>query len=157
MKKKSQVEGVDGINCSYNLASGIVVVGSGLVGHDRRDCFRLKAGSTLEAQVRARPRFAALAAAAAGEQPATTVADDSEISAAAAPPLPPHQPSQTTSILFGNTRTLPSRQPVGAHSSFAPSLLESDLGRAWEIKTKEQQEAELEARRQREHERIEAQ
>ena len=133
MKNKSQVEVVDGINCSYNLASGIVVVGSGLVGHDRRDCFRLKAGRTLEAQVRARPRFAALAAAAAGEQPATTVADDSEISAAAAPP-PRRRATpaitQTTSVLFGNTRTLPSRQPVGAHNSFAPSLLENDLGRA---------------------------
>ena len=66
MKSKSRVEVVDGVNCSHNLASDIVVVGSGLVGHDQRDCFKLKAGSTLEAQVRARPKFAALAAAAAG-------------------------------------------------------------------------------------------
>ena len=62
-KKKSRVEQVDGVHCSFNFASGLVIVGSGLASHDKRDSFKLKAGSTLEAQVRVRPRFKELAAA----------------------------------------------------------------------------------------------
>ena len=64
-KKKSKVEWVDGVHCSFNLATGNVTVGSGLVGHDQRDCFKLKAGSSLATQVRARTKFKQLTAAAA--------------------------------------------------------------------------------------------
>ena len=56
---------MDGVHCSFNLATGNVTVGSGLVGHDQRDCFKLKAGSSLAMQVRARTKFKQLTAAAA--------------------------------------------------------------------------------------------
>ena len=66
-KKKSRVEHVDGVHCSLNFATGNVIVGTGLVGHDARDQFKLKNGSTLEAQVRARPKFKELLAVAAAK------------------------------------------------------------------------------------------
>ena len=77
---KSRVEHVDGVHCSFNFASRLVIVGTGLVGHDQRDQFKLKSNSTLEAQVRARPKFMELAAAAA------TAAKTSEL------PFEPQQP-----------------------------------------------------------------
>ena len=43
-KKKSRVEHVDGVQCSLNFATGNVIVGTGLVGHDARDQFKLKNG-----------------------------------------------------------------------------------------------------------------
>ena len=76
--KKSRVEWVDGVHCSHNFASGNVIVGTGLVGHDQRDCFRLKANGTLEEQVRARPKFAALASVAAGGAGATGENDEKQ-------------------------------------------------------------------------------
>lgn len=162
--KKSHVEIVDGIRCSHNIASGVVIVGSGLVGHDERDCFKLKAGSTLEEQVRARPRFAKLAAAAAA-----AAAGDSNVLEAPnqESPLPgaamQHEQAQPTTVLFGTTRRAPSQPgvaPAGVSLAFAPHLLESDLGVAWEIKSKEQMEAQRTAEEQRKAaqlERIEAQ
>ena len=50
-KQKAVVGDVDGVPYSHNLSSGLVVVGSGLVSNDRRDTFKIKADSTLEAQV----------------------------------------------------------------------------------------------------------
>ena len=70
-KPKAVVGNVDGVSYSHNLASGIVVVGTGIISNDRRDTFKLKADSTLESQIRARPQFkelAAIACAAAAEQ-----------------------------------------------------------------------------------------
>ena len=79
-KKKSRVEYVESIHCSLNFATGKVIVGTGLVGHNDRDQFKLKSGSTLEAQVRARPKFKELLAAAAAAI------------AAQAEPQPPSEP-----------------------------------------------------------------
>ena len=62
------------MQCSVDLKSRVVTVGSGLVGHEERDRFKLAVGvaldrELLEAQVselaRKRPKFAALAARAA--------------------------------------------------------------------------------------------
>ena len=58
MPPKSKIEHVDGVHCTFNTKSGIVVVGTGLVSNDKRDTFKLKAsGGSLAEQVRARPRF----------------------------------------------------------------------------------------------------
>lgn len=54
---------IDGVPYSHNIATGIVVVGSGLVSNNKRDTFKLKAEGTLEAQLRSRPKFMELAAA----------------------------------------------------------------------------------------------
>ena len=74
-KSKSVAFPVDGVQCSVDLKSRVVTVGSGLVGNDERDRFKLAVGMALEtrellmAQVselaRKRPKFAALAARAA--------------------------------------------------------------------------------------------
>ena len=50
-KMRAVVGVVDGVTYSHNVASGIIVVGSGLISNDRRDTFKLKAGQTLEALV----------------------------------------------------------------------------------------------------------
>ena len=63
---------VDGVPYSHNLASGIVVVGSGLVSNDKRDTFKLNVQGTLEAQLRSRPKFMELAAVAAAVCGAST-------------------------------------------------------------------------------------
>jgi len=108
-KKKSRVEHVDGVHCSLNIASGIVIVGSGIVSNDKRDSFKLKADSPLEDQVRARPKFKELVAAAAAalqppaemqppEPPAPEPQPESEPEAlpppAAADPQPPLSPKR---------------------------------------------------------------
>lgn len=67
-KKKSDVGDVDGVPYILNIASRVVVVGTGLVSNDLRDTFKLKAGSSLEEQARARPKFKALVAAAAAAE-----------------------------------------------------------------------------------------
>eukprot|EP00966_Prymnesium_polylepis_P070513 1638650-Prymnesium_polylepis.1 len=64
-KKKAVVGDVDGVPYSHNLSSALVVVGSRLVSNNRRDTFKIKASSTLEVQVRARPKFKELASIAA--------------------------------------------------------------------------------------------
>ena len=64
-KKKSDVGDVDGVPYILNIASKVIVLGTGLVSNDERDTFKLKATSSLEEQARARPTFKALAAAAA--------------------------------------------------------------------------------------------
>ena len=97
--KKARVAWVDGVHCSHNFASGNVIVGTGLVSHDQRDCFRLKAHSTLEEQVRARPKFVALAAAAAaggatGESLLPGVAAPREQAQPEEPKEPTHQGRQ---------------------------------------------------------------
>ena len=54
------MEHVDGVHCSYNLASRMVVVGTGLVGNKERDNFKLSgeySTAALEEQVRKRPMF----------------------------------------------------------------------------------------------------
>ena len=140
--KKSRVEIVDGVHCSHNFASGNVIVGTGLVGHDQRDCFKLKADSTLEEQVRSRPKFTALAAAAASVAAGESVRAEAPRQEA---PLPGaamlHEPAPPASVLFGTTRQLPSQPPAGVSLALAPHLLESDLVMAWEIKTKAQMQA----------------
>ena len=73
---------VDGVPYRHDLASGIVVVGSGLVSNDRRDTFKLKAGRTLEAQLRERPKFKDLAAAAAAAAGAGEAAGEAADAAA---------------------------------------------------------------------------
>ena len=159
--KKSRVEIVDGVHCSHNFASGNVIVGTGLVGHDQRDCFKLKADSTLEEQVRSRPKFTALAAAAASVAAGESVRAEAPRQEA---PLPGaamlHEPAPPASVLFGTTRQLPSQPPAGVSLALAPHLLESDLVMAWEIKTKAQMQAERAAEEQRkaaQRERIESQ
>ena len=160
--KKSHVETVDGVRCSHNFATGNVIVGSGLVGHDERDCFKLKPGSTLEEQVPARPKFAALAAAAvaaaAGDRNGSKASRQESLCPGAAMP---HEPAQPATVLFGTTRQLPSQpHSAGTSLAFAPRLLESNLGIAWEIKTEAQMQAERAAEEQRkaaQRERIEAQ
>ena len=84
-KAKSQVEHVDGVHCILNLASKVVVVGTGLVANAERDTFKLKASGTLADQVRARPKFALFAAAMAG---AAAAIDDSSTAAEPQPPPP---------------------------------------------------------------------
>ena len=74
-KKKSVAFPVDGVQCSVDLKSRIVIVGSGLVGNDERDAFKLPVTVPLEPheqlkayvseRVRIRPKFAGLAARAA--------------------------------------------------------------------------------------------
>ena len=67
-KTKSQVEHVDGVHCILNIASRMVVVGTGLVANTERDTFKLKASArsgSLAEQVRARPKFARFVHAAA--------------------------------------------------------------------------------------------
>jgi len=63
---------VDGVPYSHNLASGIIVVGSGLVSNDKCDTFKLNAQGKLEAQLRSRPKFMELAAVAAAVCGAST-------------------------------------------------------------------------------------
>jgi hypothetical protein len=158
--KKARVEFVDGVHCSHNLASGIVIVGTGLVSHDKRDCFKLKAGGTLEEQVRARPKFAALAAAAvggdsAGESQQALRQHESPPSQAAAPQ---EQAQPAAGILFGGSRQPPSQRQYGPHA-LMPAKLESDLGVAWDFTTEEREQAKLAAEEQRKEEqrqRIEA-
>ena len=71
-KKKAVAFPVDGVLCSVDLKSRIVKVGSGLVGNDERDAFKLPVAVPLEPheqlkayvseRVRLRPKFAGLAA-----------------------------------------------------------------------------------------------
>ena len=74
-KRKSVVEHVDGVHCSYNLASWMVAVGTGLVGNRERDNFKLSgecSTAALEEQDRKRPmfqHFRLLAGAQISEQP----------------------------------------------------------------------------------------
>jgi hypothetical protein len=161
-KPKAVVGNVDGVPYSHNLASGLVVVGSGLVPNDRRDTFKVKAGNTLELQVRARPKFkelAAAATAAAGAAPPTVETQPSPEGSAPQAPLsqPAQQPAmvqQATavaaragagceagraleaaakkSILFGGMRRQPTQVRNGDHGALRPALLESNLGIAWE-------------------------
>ena len=68
-KQKSVVGDVDGVPYILNLASRVVVLGTGLVSNDQRDTFKLSSKSTaptLEEQARLRPKFKALVAAAKG-------------------------------------------------------------------------------------------
>jgi len=139
---------VDGLHCSHNLASNVVVVGTGLVSHKERISFKLKVDTSLEAQVRAHPKFAALVAAAAAgpkdlevevERPAQEL--DSE-----------PRKDEPVGVLFAGTRRLPSRPPLGAPRALAPSKLENDLGVAWELQNEAyaaRKEEEREAERQR--------
>ena len=74
-KAKSAAVLVDGVQCSVDLKSRVVTIGSGLVGHNERDRFKfpvavpLEPYELLEARVseraRKRPKLAALAARAA--------------------------------------------------------------------------------------------
>ena len=74
-KAKSAAVLVDGVQCSVDLKSRVVTIGSGLVGHDECDRFKtsgwraFESYELLEARVselaRKRPKFAALAARAA--------------------------------------------------------------------------------------------
>ena len=74
-KTKSAAVIVDGVQCSVDLKSRVVTIGSGLVGHNERDRFKfpvavpLEPYELLEARVseraRKRPKLAALAARAA--------------------------------------------------------------------------------------------
>ena len=163
--KKARVTMVGGVHCSHNVASGIVIVGSGLVGHDRRDCFKLKAvaGSTLEEQVLARPKFAALAAVASAA--ASSEKDGSEAPRHEEFPMPDaaattHEQEQPTAVLFGGSRQLPSQRESFALHALIPHRLESDLGVAWEFTTAEKRLAEHDSEEQRkaaQRERIEAQ
>ena len=141
--KKARVEWVDGVHCSHNLASGLVIVGTGLVGHDQRDSFRLKAHSTLEEQVRARPKFAALAAAAAGGA-ATGVNDERRLPNQDSP-LPgeaaPQEQAQRAKVLFGGERKAPSQLQWAGPHALMPHKLESDLGVAWEFMTERREQA----------------
>ena len=139
--KKSHVEIIDGVKCSHNFASGNVVVGSGLVGNDERDCFKLKAGSTLESQVRARPRFAQLAEYAASQSlPAEqTPAEQQPAVQPSAEQPTARQPDH--SILLGGCR-----RPAPLPDSAALPLrhLESNLGVAWETGRRSHAEADRE-------------
>ena len=91
-KQRAVTGDVDGVPYRHNLASGIIVVGSGLVSNDKRDTFKLKAEGTIEAQLRARPKFKELAAAAAfcggGNEaeatPAPAAAEQPKVNGAAA-------------------------------------------------------------------------
>jgi hypothetical protein len=162
MAKKSRVATVDGVHCSHNISSGVVIVGSGLVGHDGRDCFKLKAGSTLDEQVRARPKFAALAAAAAAAAAAATAGDEDCSEAPKQRPPGGAMPREQAqpAVLFGDTRRQPSQPQAGGPRALVPRLLESDLGVAWEVKSPEQMEAEHAAEEQRkaaQRERLEVQ
>ena len=85
-KAKSVAFPVDGVQCSVDLKSRVVTVGSGLVGNEERDRFKLAVGVALEprellkAQVselaRKRPKFAALAARAARADSIPVQVDD---------------------------------------------------------------------------------
>ena len=148
--KKARVEWVDGVHCSHNFASGNVIVGTGLVGHDQRDCFKLKAHSTLEEQVRARPKFAALAAAAAGggatgESDEQVAKQDSLLPGVAAP----REQAQPAGVLFGGERKAPSRQQWAGPHALMPHKLESELGVAWEFLTERREQAQRAAEEQR--------
>ena len=78
-RAKSAAFIVDGVQCSVDLKSRVVTVGSRLVGNDEHDRFKLPVGvpieprERLEAQVseraHGRPKFAALAARAARADP----------------------------------------------------------------------------------------
>lgn len=74
-KAKSLVELVDGVHCTYNIASRVVVVGTGLVTNAERDTFKLKVDASLADAVRARPKFALFAAAAASAVDAAAPTD----------------------------------------------------------------------------------
>ena len=92
-RAKSAAFIVDGVQCSVDLKSRVVTVGSKLVGHDERDRFKLPVGvpleprEQLEAQVseraHSRPKFAALAARAAGADPMPMQVDIDKVAAAA--------------------------------------------------------------------------
>ena len=148
---------VDNVPYRHDLVSGIVVVGSGLVSNNKRDTFKLKSGSTLEAQLRARPKFkdlaaAAVAAAGAEEASGEAVGEAAGKPAGEAASQAPTRPATVaaapvaeaakqataqaaaaeSSVLLGGIRRQPAPVHRGGHRTFAPTLLESDLGVAWE-------------------------
>jgi len=157
-KMRAVVGVVDGVTYSHNVASGIIVVGSGLVSNDRRDTFKLKAGQTLEAQLRARPKFQDLVAAATAKasQPSAEYPQADQQSAGLEPPLAekqaapsqvppanvtlpaqiPAEPQRLAKLVQHNGSVLlgGSRRPSPLPESAALPLrrLESSLGSAWE-------------------------
>ena len=92
-RAKSAAFIVDGVQCSVDLKSRVVTVGSRLVGNDEHDRFKLPVGvpieprERLEAQVseraHGRPKFAALAARAARADPMPMQVDIDKVVAAA--------------------------------------------------------------------------
>jgi hypothetical protein len=85
MPPKSETGTVEPEGVSYilNLSTKIVVVGTGTVSHRERDTFKRKAGPSLEEQIRARPKWTAIAEAAAATISSTGTAEPVQ------PPQPP--------------------------------------------------------------------
>ena len=78
-KQTARVDHVDGVHYTLNLASNLVVVGTGVVSNHERDMFRWKTqpdSPSLAEQIRARPKWASILAAqlsSSGEQHASAV------------------------------------------------------------------------------------